>query len=233
MGKPEASKKSVKRAKRTSSGILKTSGGCIFDDTNALDSPQNHKKAKFSCEISPIEPKLNSGKKFPKDFRQTTPTNEYFSSSNSSSKKSKTFKTPIDNNFRVPAPKMKSTQKMTTTTSFNLNHLDDESIEISDYESDEDIDAQKDTCMVPKWARKANVSEAMKKQRRTDPDTIFGRMTGNIPQNLSTIYDGWTPKDRNKIKKRRQSANWTPDRLKFEEEENYKDQMGFDDETKK
>lgn len=212
--------------KRTSSGTMKTGTGHVIRGED------------FTSDLSPIERQHLIDDSF--DLKKSSLLSdlgleEKHVTPNAQSVKLKArHMTPSQSGFTVPAPKKRSVQRLTNYTpevpqggAIELNLLDISTIEISDYDSDDDAQEEPDS-LVPPWAKRAKIKAFVAKQEKIDPDTIFGRVTGGSMFNLAEIFEGWTPNPETKYSKRRtMSGNWTLDQLNLEEEEDYREKMQF------
>jgi hypothetical protein len=91
----------------------------------------------------------------------------------------------------------------------------------SDY-SDEEGGTIKNKLPVPEWAQPHRLQEQLRRQRRIDPETIFGRIE---PIRIDAVFRG---RDTQRYRQRTSSAHWIgTDRLTEEEEQAYRQRMGY------
>jgi len=119
--------------------------------------------------------------------------------------------------FLKPKPRLKST-------------CGRESIEISDYESEDEDSAltdPRDWEMYPDWARPSNVIIQLNRQENVNPELTFGKIT-DVVCNIKQIFS--TPNaDNSRLSKRRTaSGDWTKDILGSDEIQKYDEEMGFE-----
>ena len=86
------------------------------------------------------------------------------------------------------------------------------------FEIDSDSDEDEDGKRIPDWAYPDQLVEALKKQEKIDPWTIFGDI-GHC--NLDAIFG------KSRQGKHRESGTWTVDALTAYEEQRYKKSMGY------
>jgi len=224
--------------KRTSSGTIKTGTGLVIQDDD------------FTSDLSPIvsRPQLDLSKDEQDDsfdlnkndilsdlLEDDGPRMKLTPNAKSApipiKMKKGPVKTPMQQGFVMPAPKKRSVQRSmhrTPDPGVELNLLDSrtDSIEISDYDSDDECGGEES--LAPTWAKRDSVRKMVDQQEKIDPDTIFGRVTGGSMFDLAKIFEGWTPDPETKYNKRRtMSGNWTLDQLNLEEEEDYREKMQF------
>lgn len=223
--------------KRTSSGTFKTGEGCLMEDGKVDDV--------FISDISPIpnqpifsldgDDSFNSKKENSEsdlslsgllDDEDIALTHSPVAKKKKLSARPKHL-TPTGTGFAIPAPKKRSVQRRTPASPVELNILDSmTNVDISDYDSsDEGTESES---LAPSWARKEKVLESVKTQLKTDPDSVFGRVSGGSMCDLSKIFEGFTPNPEKYNKRRTMSGNWTLDRLQLEEEEDYREKMEYD-----
>ena len=120
----------------------------------------------------------------------------------------------------------------------NLNEEDSHLPEIpsdeSSNESDfEDIGAPKPQAKpreedsIPEWARTSNLLNALRMQRKINPDGIFGTRVKQL--NLDDIFKATSGNSTSfkRFRPRGSSANWTKDQLTAAEADRYDKFMGF------
>ena len=88
-----------------------------------------------------------------------------------------------------------------------------------EYESDDDDSEDRESKMIPEWARSSNLTKALEiqysKKYAIDPDELFGEVE---TCNLEAIFGLKLPKFRH----RNSSGDWTKDRVTREEKRMYK-----------
>jgi len=221
--------------KRTSSGTIKTGDGHVISED-------------FTSDLSPIIQRqaldLSKGDQdtsFKKsdilgDLMDDGPNLKLTPNAKSTPiqiklKKGENNLTPSQPGFAMPAPKKRSVQRpsayCTPDAGVELNLLDSmtDSIEISDYDSDDE--GRESESLAPSWARRGKIIELVAKQEKTDPDTIFGRVMGGSMFDLAKVFEGWTPNLEKYNKRRTMSGNWTLDQLDLDEEEAYREKMNY------
>ncbi|WIA43260.1 hypothetical protein OEZ86_009763 [Tetradesmus obliquus] len=104
---------------------------------------------------------------------------------------------------------------------------------ISPYRDDDAETPDRSHKPIPEWARTQVLFEALKQQQATDPDSIFGarQTTCDLGDMFADVPGaGPQPQQRHKVRKlgqRTSSADWSQDRLTWQEEINYKKQCGY------
>ncbi|RKP08377.1 hypothetical protein THASP1DRAFT_29810 [Thamnocephalis sphaerospora] len=92
----------------------------------------------------------------------------------------------------------------------------------SEYSDEEEMPKKKKGAVVPAWADAKNLAEQLHRQRRVDPDLIFGKVE---PIRMEAIFKS---RDQQRFRSRTSSAHWLgTDRLTEEEEEAYRLRMGY------
>lgn len=99
-------------------------------------------------------------------------------------------------------------------------------VEISDYESSDDVYETREFVPKPEWAETENLQQQMKMQTLVNPDKVFGQMqTSGF--DIKQIFAFGANDSTFPPLTRQPSQAWTQDLLKQEEEEAYKSNMGF------
>lgn len=120
--------------------------------------------------------------------------------------------------FREPQPRAQSKKQV-------------ETIEISDYESEDEesgLSSPRDWEHYPDWARPSNVIIQLNRQFLKNPEIAFGRIT-DVVCNIKQIFSTPTPATEFRLnQKRMTTGDWTNDTLGSAEIQEYDKEMGFE-----
>ncbi|EFC45357.1 INCENP protein [Naegleria gruberi] len=131
-----------------------------------------------------------------------------------------------------PMNKPQPPKKQTTLTTKPLTAVPEprvSSYDLSDeYDSSEDDEVAKRRRQhkkIPSWAQGETLKKNIIRTTKIDPDRIFGSVR---TCNLEDIFKGTTNQVMiNRFRQRTSSSNWTADHFTLEEEEEYREEMGF------